>query len=578
MKKRIGSIFAAAIFVAVLGMTAQGLEIPERVATDGAGASMDTFLTRLELFGFNGSVLVAQGDRILLHNAYGVAAVARGIPNSTRTVFSTGSVTKQFTAAGILKLEMAGKLATTDSIGKFFDSVPPDKAGITIHQLLTHTSGLRMEFGPDRESIDRKSFVRRTMAMPLESAPGEQYQYSNAGYSLLAAIIEIASGQEYEAYLRDALFLPSGMEHTGLKLLQVSGLLIARSHNPQLGYMTPFDRPEEYWNLKGSGGILSTPADMYRWLVALRTDKVLSPEAREKMFTKYVREYPDGPPSYYGYGWAIQPYGGHKTLIWHNGGAMPQGWGCAVYQFVDDSADFIVFTNKTIDGELPSDAIVDNLSAILFGSPVAMPPPRKPIRRSVFDDYMGTFALPEGGRVAIGFDSRYLRLSAEGQEAMDIMFPSPFPERLPKYNQWTTELIEAMAAGDFDKAGSYFEVRSPGDDLAGMCQEWWQSFDSLGAFVSVEPLGSMLGGGARSYGRAKFENGTVDCVFFWMGGKCGGMQSEAPLPSRVLLPQSESELAGYSLYRGELIKASFESPDALLLTFGNREVHAERVE
>jgi hypothetical protein len=360
-------------------------------------------------------------------------------------------------------------------------------------------------------------------------------------------------------------------------LLQVDDSLVAHSHNPQLGYMSPLDRPQEYWNLKGSGGILTTPADMYRWLVALRTDRVLSPEAREKMFTKYVREYPDGPPSYYGYGWAIQPYGGHKTLIWHNGGAMPHGWGCAVYQFVDDSADFIVFTNKTIDGELPSDAIVDNLSAILFNSLGVMPPPMTPVSASVLHSHTGTFGLPEGGRVAITADSGSIRLSAEGQKAMDIMFPSPFPERLPKYNQWTTELIEAMAAGDFERAAGYFEARSPGDDLAGMCRGWWQSFDSLGAFVSEEPLGSMLGGGVRSYGRAKFEKGTVDCVFFWIGGKCGGMQSEAPLPSRMLLPQDESELAGYSLYSGEVIRASFESPDALLLTFGDREVHAQRV-
>ena len=100
MKKRIGSMLAAVVFVAILAMNTRGLEIPPRVVTDGPGASMDTFLTRLEAFGFNGSVLVAQGDRILLHNAYGLADVEQGIPNHTHTVFSTGSVTKRRKRSG----------------------------------------------------------------------------------------------------------------------------------------------------------------------------------------------------------------------------------------------------------------------------------------------------------------------------------------------------------------------------------------------------------------------------------------------------------------------------------------------
>src|SRR5262249_25703156 len=137
------------------------------------------------------------------------------------TVFSIGSITKQFTAAAILQLEMQGKLNVQDSISKYLPNVPKDKEAITLHHLLTHSAGLESDFGAtDYEPVTREPYIRRALAAKLRSVPGQRYHYANSGYSLLAAIVEIVSGQDYEAYLQENLFKPAGMTKTGYRLPQ----------------------------------------------------------------------------------------------------------------------------------------------------------------------------------------------------------------------------------------------------------------------------------------------------------------------------------------------------------------------
>src|SRR6185436_3060826 len=108
------------------------------------------------------------------------------------------------------KLEMAGKLKVTDPISKYFDGVPPDKQAITLHHLLTHSSGLEDVFGGDYEEMPRDTLVQKALASKLLWAPGTRYRYSNAGYSLLGAIVEKVSGQPYETFLHEQIFKPSG--------------------------------------------------------------------------------------------------------------------------------------------------------------------------------------------------------------------------------------------------------------------------------------------------------------------------------------------------------------------------------
>ena len=145
------------------------------------------------------------------------------MPNTAHTVFSLGSVTKQFTAAAILKLEEQGSSAP---IGRFIGA-PADKAGITLHQLLTHTAGLPVYTGDDFEPAGRDETVAKMLAAPLRFPPGSDFAYSNAGYSLLAAIVVLASGEGYEEFLRANLFTPAGLEATGYRLPDWDARVIA---------------------------------------------------------------------------------------------------------------------------------------------------------------------------------------------------------------------------------------------------------------------------------------------------------------------------------------------------------------
>lgn len=201
---------AAALTVALAALPATGSTT--RPELRGA---LDEYLSRLEGLGFAGVALVADDGEIVLAEGYGLADRDRGIPWTTGTVSSVGSITKQFTGAAIMKLVSDGKLATDDPITRFFEDVPEDKRGITVHHLLTHTAGLTDVLGGDFELVERDELVSRAMAEPLVGPPGDEYRYSNLGYSLLGAIVENVSDRGYEEFLRAELLAPAGAFELG---------------------------------------------------------------------------------------------------------------------------------------------------------------------------------------------------------------------------------------------------------------------------------------------------------------------------------------------------------------------------
>jgi CubicO group peptidase (beta-lactamase class C family) len=535
---------------------------------------MNTYLERLSNFGFHGSVLVAQNDTILLHQAYGIANIPDQIPNYTSTLFSTGSVTKQFTAAAIVYLESRGKLSTDDSIDKFFINVPPDKSEITIHHLLSHTSGLAHAYGSDEDSIGRDLFIANVLAQPLEFEPGEQYAYSNAGYSLLAAIIEIVSDENYEAFLQENLFKPLGMNHTGLHMLQVDDTLIAHSHNKELVFPSPANRPENAWYLIGNGGILSTTGDMYRWYTALRNSEILPSEFTKKIFTPYVREYPDM-ESYYGYGWVIQDSERRDSkIIWHNGGAMPHGWSCALYNYVADSAVFIVFSNKPMDGVLPVDHIAVGLSRILSGEKFDLPPQTASIDDSLFKGLEDLYLINDTALIRVTVSDGRLHLHPIGQDAVNAVYPSPMQDMLPKYNTKTDYMLEALAEADFETAADFWANR-PGSDPVEMLRQWWSSYDSLGQVRNHVILGTKMGDGAHTYCRVNFENGTVNLMFGWMQGFCQGAMDGKKLV-KPMYPAAKDRFVSYSLTEGNILNAIFMRDNSLVIRSDKKGITARR--
>jgi CubicO group peptidase (beta-lactamase class C family) len=292
---------------------------PPDAGPDGVRSALETAFEVAQQEGYSGVALVRYQGQTLLREAAGEASRADESSNRMDTPFDVGSLTKQFTAAAILALVEENELSLDDTLERFFESVPEDKADITVHQLLTHTAGLPDAVGDDDEAVARDEYLERVFARELYYSPGEVHYYSNVGYSLLAAIIETVSGQSYEGFLKSTLFEPAGMQQTGY-------LLPEWPIAPALGYFEervddPFERPHDEtgytWNLRGNGGMLSTAEDLLLWHQALSQGKVLNEELVSLLQTPHVDEGIGH--TFYGYGWVVEPTSA-GTLLWHDGG------------------------------------------------------------------------------------------------------------------------------------------------------------------------------------------------------------------------------------------------------------------
>lgn len=285
---------------------------------------LDNYLKTSVEDGFSGAVLIVQDGKVVLNKGYGLADREDKLPITDDTLFDIGSVTKQFTAAAIMRLVQSGKLTTSMTINDFFEDVPEDKQKITIHQLLTHSSGIANGMGArDFDHVSTDEFFARLFATPLYFKPGEGYAYSNSGYSFLAYIVEQVSGQSYDAFMKESIFLPAGMHHTGYLYENLASLPAATGY--LFGEVSSGSTRDRYvedgkiaWPLKGNGGILSTMNDMYLWSKALQSEAVLSAKYRDQLFMPHMAEDDEG-TSHYGYGWAVMQTPRETRFIGHNG-------------------------------------------------------------------------------------------------------------------------------------------------------------------------------------------------------------------------------------------------------------------
>jgi CubicO group peptidase (beta-lactamase class C family) len=250
--------------------------------------SLDSLVRDAVERGFSGQVLVVRDRDVLLHEGYGPADPETGIPVDTATVFAIGSVTKRFTRAAILKLEEQGRLSTSDAVGRFVDGLPPEKRDITIRQLLDMEAGLREyhDDSGDHQPMTRDEAVRRIGSQELRFEPGTDRAYSNSGYTLLAAVVEEASGRSFEAYVRDELLEPAGMENTGFHGDdRWPDERVARGYGMRTyGENAPSTWPATTWALKGAGGMVAPASDLLRFMEALRAGRVVGPAALTDLY------------------------------------------------------------------------------------------------------------------------------------------------------------------------------------------------------------------------------------------------------------------------------------------------------
>jgi CubicO group peptidase (beta-lactamase class C family) len=423
----------------------------KKIVRSQVSKEIDNYLNRTVPFGFSGAIIVAKNDEIILQNGYGLSNRERRIPVTVDTVFYIGSVTKQFTAAAVLKLEMQGKLRVTDTLDKIFKDVPPDKAGITIHQLLTHSSGLGGAEDIYGSPVQKDDQVRRVMAMKLRSEPGKEYFYSNPGYNLLGIIVENVSGQTYEKYLHENLFKPAGMLKTGYRIPAWEKDKVAHGYSDGVDKGSPLDRPwfedGPSWALRGAGGMLSTLGDLYRWHLALKKDEILSAEAKSKIFSPHVKMEDN---MFYGYGWSLQKTPRGTNLIEHNGG---DGIFFADFRrYVDENVVVIGFANDVYGVGLIESKVPD----ILFRSANIKFPPQareKNISSTVLQKYLGMYQLPSGAILNVTQKRNRLIVDPIGQEAVNLLTNIQPPETVAfeKLNVKIKGVLDEAIKGDFTK-------------------------------------------------------------------------------------------------------------------------------
>jgi CubicO group peptidase (beta-lactamase class C family) len=420
-----------------------------KIVEGSLAKKIDDYLNRTVPFGFSGAVLVAQNNQIVLLNGYGLANRERQIPITPDTVFYIGSLTKQFTAAAILKLEMQGKLRVTDTLDKHFENVPLDKAKITIHQLLTHSSGLESFDDIYGSPIQKDEMTRRIMEMKLRSEPGKEYYYSNPGYNLLGIIVENVSRQPYERYLYEHLFSPAGMLSTGYRIPNFTREKLAHGYVVGEDKGSPLDRPwledGPSWAIRGAGAILSTPGDLYRWHLALEKDEILSADAKNRMFSQHVKEEGD---AYYGYGWMIGKTKRGTKVIEHNG--SDNIFFADFRRFIDENTVIIGLTNDVYGANILGEKIPD----LVFGRTDIKFPPRigsKVLPDTVLQKYEGTYLLPSGATINVKLNRNRLMFDPIGQDAVNLLtnVRPPEAEKYDKLTYKTKIILEEFVKGDF---------------------------------------------------------------------------------------------------------------------------------
>jgi CubicO group peptidase (beta-lactamase class C family) len=355
-------------------------------------------------------VLVVQDGRPVLRKGYGLAEVELSVPIRPDMVFRVGSVTKQFTAACILRLVEEGRLALSDDLTKYLPDYPTGGRRVTIEQLLTHTSGIKnyTEIPARYPSRLREDWTLTQLIdffknAPFDFEPGTRWHYDNSGYVLLGAILEKVTGKAYADLVSDWIFTPLGMKDTryGSEAPIIPGRVA--------GYQrTPGGTVNAYYlsmtQAFSAGGLVSTVDDLAKWQTALDSGAILSPESRRRMWTPVT--LPDGTKTRYGFGWGIWSYEGHAVV--EHGGRI-NGFATASMRMPDDHVYVAVLSNCL--GCAETRALGLRAASILIGKPFDE---RRPISmpEATLEAYAGTYRDEDGDDWVVTRSGDHLAIAA----------------------------------------------------------------------------------------------------------------------------------------------------------------------
>lgn len=287
-------------------------------------------------------VAVVKDGNVVVAKGYGLADIDGGVAANESTVFQIASVTKQFTATGVMMLVETGKLKLEDTLGKYVRDVPQKWSGVTLRQLLNQVSGIP-NYPPDK-LINNKSYTKSELLavvkdVPPRFEPGTQWEYSNTNYFLLGMVIEKASGKSYPDYMLERIFKPLGMTST---VINTSGLKIG---NAAVGYSfgdgvwkkVLYVDPSQPF---AAGAVVSTAADMAKWALAQGDARLLKKTSWDQIWAS--GKLPDGRETRYGFGWQLANIG--ETSYLNHGGGIP-GFSSFIARFPNDNLTVVVLVN-----------------------------------------------------------------------------------------------------------------------------------------------------------------------------------------------------------------------------------------
>lgn len=367
----------ALLFLAVISLFAFQTQA---LAQDKA-AKIDELMAQYHKNGqFSGTVLVAEGGKVIYKKGFGFANAEWEIPNTPDTRFRIGSITKQFTATLILQLVEQGKIKLDAKLTDYLTDYRKDTGDrVTIHHLLNHTSGIPSYTGMpgffqevSRNPYSVTDFVKKHASGDLEFEPGSKFAYNNSGYFLLGAIIEKVTGKPYDQVLKENILDPLGMKDTGYD--RHDTIIKKRASGYQRGAKGAANAAYLDMSLPyAAGSLYSTVEDLYIWDQALYTDKLISAKSKEVMYKPGLQNY--------AYGWIVTkiPMGennGTKTVITHGGGI--NGFNTLITRLADDKHLIVFFSNMSGTRFDEMNRAVTN---ILYDKPYAAP--KKPISEAL---------------------------------------------------------------------------------------------------------------------------------------------------------------------------------------------------
>ena len=310
------------------------------------------------------ALLVLRDGEPVVRRGYGLADLEQGTPVTPETRFRLASVSKQFTAAAILLLVQDGTLSLDDPLRRWLPGLPPATDGITLHHLLSHTSGLvdyEDLLPPDLDGQVQDADVLRLLegVDRLDFAPGSAYRYSNSGYVLLGLVVARASNRDFPTFLHDRIFQPLGMgavarvdggppvPHRGYGYSHIDGTWTRTDQGPTSATL-------------GDGGIYASIDDLAKWDAALGDDRLLRDDLRALAVTAHTRtNEPD--VDAYGYGWRLHA-SAHGPLQWHSGESI--GFRNVILRWPERRLTVVLLSNR--NAPEPYDLATEIASGILL--------------------------------------------------------------------------------------------------------------------------------------------------------------------------------------------------------------------